>query len=37
MELKVDIRIGTIHIYNGELEFVNLGGDGLYRTSFEVY
>lgn len=37
MELKIDIRIGTIHIQNGELEFINLGGgDGIYRASFEV-
>ena len=35
-ELKIDIRIGMIHISNGELEFVNLGGDGMFRSSFNV-
>ena len=26
LELKIDIRIGFIHILKGEIEFLNIGG-----------
>ena len=32
-ELKIDLRVGYIHISNGEMEFQNIGGDGLVRSS----
>ena len=31
VELKIDLRIGFIHIFNGELEFINIGGEALLR------